>query len=95
MNFNFSVFSTEKSKREVERPKFPDDALFKALILKNLALNSSFRTLEAMISQDPELAEFLGFNGFKVPIDSVLRSFFAAIKLTDIQAIHNHFLKEL
>lgn len=95
VNFNFSVFYKAKSKREVGRPKFPEDALFKALILKNLAFNSSFRTIEAMITQDPELAEILGFTPLKVPSDSVLRCFFAGLKLTGIQTIHNHLLKEL
>jgi len=94
-NFNFSVFFQATAKREVGRPKFPEGALFKAILLKNLTLNSSFRTIETMLTQDPELAELLGFAPCKVPSDSVLRCFFARLKLTEIQTIHNPLLKEL
>ncbi|MFX1297905.1 MAG: hypothetical protein ACFFD2_24040 [Promethearchaeota archaeon] len=34
VNFNFSVFSTTNLKCEIGRPKFSEDVLFKALILK-------------------------------------------------------------
>ncbi|MHA1428020.1 MAG: transposase [Candidatus Helarchaeota archaeon] len=95
INFNFLVFFQAKPKREVGRPRFPEGALFKAILLKNLTLNSSFRTIEAMLTQDSELAELLGFAPFKVPSDSVLRCFFARLKLKESQTIHNHLLKEL
>ncbi|MHA1321924.1 MAG: hypothetical protein ACTSRL_03945, partial [Candidatus Helarchaeota archaeon] len=61
VNFKFSVFRTHRSRSQVGRPKYPTPALFGALVLKNLALNSSFRTVEALLTKDQELAELLGF----------------------------------
>jgi len=95
VNFNFSVFAKHRSWPHVGRPKPPAYALFGALILNNLALNSSFRTTEAILKQDPELAELVG-SGPKDPLsDSVLRRFFASLKLEEIQTIHALLLEEL
>ncbi|MFX1296568.1 MAG: hypothetical protein ACFFD2_17140 [Promethearchaeota archaeon] len=52
VNFNFSVFSNVDSENGVGRPKKPSHTLFGAAVLKNLALNSGFRTIEAILKQD-------------------------------------------
>jgi len=57
VNFNFSVFFKSPLITTVGRPKPPAHALFAAVVLKNLTLNSGFRTTEALLKQDPELAE--------------------------------------
>jgi len=95
VNFNFSVFWKFRSTSNVGRPKPPAHALFAALVLKNLALNSSFRTTEAMIAQDPELAEILGFGPKYRPSDSALRRFFAQLELEDIRVVQAQLLEEL
>ncbi|MHA1277458.1 MAG: transposase [Candidatus Helarchaeota archaeon] len=95
VNFKFSVFSSPRSKNAVGRPKYPDHALFGALVLKNLALNSSFRTIEAMLLQDQELAGLMGFDPTNPPSDSAMRRFFAELELKDIYAIHARLLWEL
>jgi len=95
VNFNFSVFAKRRSSPQVGRRKPPAHALFGALILNNLALNSSFRTTEAMLKQDPELAALVGFSPEDPLSDSVLRRFFASLKLEEIQTSHALLLKEL
>ncbi|MHA1267587.1 MAG: hypothetical protein ACTSRS_20290 [Candidatus Helarchaeota archaeon] len=75
VNFKFSVFPTHRSKSQVGRPKYPAHAFFGALVPKNLALNSSFRTFEALLVQYLELTEFLGSNPTIPPIDSELRRY--------------------
>lgn len=95
VNFNFSVFAKFRSPSKFGRPKPPAPALFAALVLKNLALNSSFRTIEAMITQDSELAEILGFDPKCHPSDSVLRRFFAQLELKDIRFVQAQLLQEL
>ncbi|MHA1381591.1 MAG: hypothetical protein ACTSRG_24755 [Candidatus Helarchaeota archaeon] len=50
VDFYFSFFSKPDLTKKVGRPDHPEHALFGALILKYLALNSSYRTIEAIIS---------------------------------------------
>jgi len=95
VNFNFSVFAKFRPASKVGRPKPPAHALFAALVLKNLALNSSFRTIEAMLAQDSELAELLGIDPKCPPSDSALRRFFAQLELKDIRIVQAHLLREL
>lgn len=95
VNFNFSVFSSSGSKNGVGRPKYPAHALFAALVLKTLALNSSFRTIEALLLQNQELTILLGFNSANPPSDSAMRRFFIELELRDIQTVHAQFLWEL
>ncbi|MHA1324665.1 MAG: hypothetical protein ACTSRL_17885 [Candidatus Helarchaeota archaeon] len=57
VNFKFSVFRTYRSRSQGGRPKYHAHALFGALVLKNLALNSSFRTVEALLTKDRTLTE--------------------------------------
>jgi hypothetical protein len=95
VNFNFSVISKRRSSSSVGRPKAPAHALFAALVLKNLALNSSFRTVEAMIAQDSELAELLGFDPGCPPSDSTLRRFFTQLQLETIRDVQTHVLEAL
>jgi len=95
VNFNFSVVRKRRSSAPVGRPKAPEHALFAALVLKNLALNSSFRTVEAMLAQDSELAEFLGFDSEYPPSDSTLRRFFAQLQLETIRDVQAQLLEAL
>ncbi|MHA1279889.1 MAG: transposase [Candidatus Helarchaeota archaeon] len=95
VNFNFSVFSSSRSKNAVGRPKYPAHALFGALVLKNLALNNSFRSVEAMLLQDSELTSFIGFNPVNHPSDSAMRRSFAELELKAIYAVHAQLLWEL
>jgi IS5 family transposase len=95
VNFNFSVATKVKSTNRAGRPKTPAQALFNALILKSLAFNSSFRTIEAVFIQHPELKELLGFSQTNLPSDSALDRFFIKLKLKQIQTIHKHLLQEL
>ena len=95
VNFNFSVFAKFRSTSKVGRPKPPAHALFAALVLKNFALNSSFRTTEALLAQDPELAELLGFDPKCPPSYSAMRRFFAQLELQDIRIVQAHLLQEL
>ena len=95
VNFNFSVFFKARSSSQVGRPKAPIHALFAALVLKNLALNSSFRTVEAMIAQDSELAEILGFDPERPPSDSTLKRFFLQLELKDIRLAQAQLLHQL
>ncbi|MHA1380727.1 MAG: hypothetical protein ACTSRG_20350 [Candidatus Helarchaeota archaeon] len=67
VDFNFSFFSKPGLIKKVGRPDHSEHALFGALVLKNLALNSSYRTVEAIISQDSELARLIGFNDRDTP----------------------------
>ena len=60
LNFNFSVLKDSKSSKKVGRPKFSRRALFGGLVLKFLALNSSYRTIEAILNNNPELADLIG-----------------------------------
>ena len=95
IDFNFSIFSKASSTNKVGRPEFPDQALFKSIVLKYLALNSSYRTTESIIAQDPELGMLLGFYLGETPSDSVLRRFFAKLTLKEIQKTNDHFLREI
>jgi hypothetical protein len=95
LNFNFSVLKDSKSTKKVGRPKFSRYALFGALVLKFLALNSSYRTIEAMLDKDPELADLIGFSTDHIPSDSTLRQFFSEITLNDLYEVNKELLSEL
>ena len=95
LNFNFSVLSDQGSTNKIGRPKFPRSALFKALLLKFLALNASYRTIEAILSKNKELAELMGFKENNVPSDSTLRQFFSEISLKELNKINEILLGEL
>ncbi|MHA1384424.1 MAG: transposase [Candidatus Helarchaeota archaeon] len=81
--------------KKIGLPDYPEHALFGALILKSLALNSSFRTIEATISQDRDLARLMGFDERNTPSDSTLRRYFADLTLKKIQLVHVHLLRSL
>ncbi|MHA1382537.1 MAG: transposase [Candidatus Helarchaeota archaeon] len=95
VDFNFSFFSKHDLTKKIGRPDYPEHALFVALILKSLALNSSFRTIEAMIYQDRELARLMGFDEGNTPSDSTSRRYFADLTLKKIQLVQEHLLSSL
>ena len=95
VDFNFSFFSKHDLTKKIGRPDYPEHALLGALVLKNLALNSSYRTVEAMISQDSELARLVGFDDGDTPSDSTLRRYFADLTLEKIRMVQECLLKSL
>jgi hypothetical protein len=95
VDFNISIFSESASENKVGRPDLPAHAMFGALVLKGLHFNSSYRTVEAKIAEDIELAEVIGFNPKNPPSDSALRQFFAELELGDIQIVQKYLLDEL
>ncbi|MBD3226967.1 MAG: transposase [Candidatus Lokiarchaeota archaeon] len=95
LNFNFSVLKEPNSTKKVGRPKFPKHALFGALVLKFLALNASYRTVEAMLNNDGELASLMAFAKNNIPSDSTLNQFFAKLTLKDIYTINSELIKRL
>ena len=95
VDFNFSFFSKGDLTKKVGRPDYPERALFGALVLKSLALSSSFRTAEATLSQDAELARLIGFDDQNTPSDSTLRRYFSDLTLRKIEIVQERLLKEL
>ncbi|MHA1325281.1 MAG: hypothetical protein ACTSRL_21025 [Candidatus Helarchaeota archaeon] len=55
VNFKFSLFPTLRSRRQVGHPKLPAHALFTVVVLKDLTLNSGFRTAEAWLKQASQI----------------------------------------
>ncbi|MFX1294060.1 MAG: hypothetical protein ACFFD2_04275 [Promethearchaeota archaeon] len=95
VNFNFSVFSICRSENGVGRPKKPPLAKFKAIILKYLALNSSYRTTEAKLAQGAEIAINPGSHPDSTLNDTVLKQFFAEHQLKQILAVYRQLLQKL
>jgi len=95
VDFNISFFSKVALTKKVGRLDYLENALFGVLVLKNLALNSSFRTIEAIISQDSELAMLIGFDDWDTPSESILRRYFSALTLEKIEMAQDCLLKAL
>jgi len=95
LHSNFSVFLNEEKKSKKGRKPLDKSALFKALLLKHLMINRSYRSVEAKLRVDTKLAHLLGFDHDRYPSDSALKQLFAILTIKELKSVMRGLVNEL